>query len=108
MLMQAAAPQPAIGTTSYQVIEGQRQLPPSQPAQLTDGVPGYRQSGLPTTLDPIEQMLGKALSASENDALLYTLLNQFIKSTQSSPEQMQMMTAALLFTLKEQAGVPAQ
>lgn len=117
LLMQSAAPQPAIGTTPYQVIEGQRQLPPSRAptgapadgrAQLTDGTPGYRQSGLPATLDPIEQMLGKALSANENDALLYTLLNQFIKTNQSTPEQMQMMTAALLFTLKEQAGESAR
>jgi hypothetical protein len=73
-------------------VRGQQpnaQLPDfqQQAADLTmpDGTPGYQLTGLPTAIDPIQEMLGAkslfpGLSNVERDAMLYALLNREVKS----------------------------
>lgn len=93
---------------NFRVIDGQatppqRQLPMSPVNKLNENQPGYRVSGLPAQVDPLQAMLGKSMAPAETDAMMFSLLNQFLKGTDATPEQLQLMTSALLFTLKENA-----
>jgi hypothetical protein len=66
-----------------------------------DSDPGYRVSGLPTAIDPIQEMLGTgksalaALSNPERDAMLYALFNQGAKRADLTREQPELINAFL-------------
>ena len=88
-----AAQQPAWNVVQPQALPG-----PTGPQgpDTGDATPGYRVSGLPVAVDPIQQLLGAkaALSAPEQDAALYAALNQYIIRPDATAAP---LVAALLF-----------
>ena len=108
LILQPAAPAaPALPSMPqpFRVIDGQASAPrqlPGTPAQLPDSTPGYRISGLPDEIDPIQAMLGKGMSVSEKDAMLYTMLNQFVKGSDLDHDMLQMLMATLILTARDQ------
>ena len=94
-------------------LSGGGQWQVSPPPQIGDNqnsqasMPGSRISGLPNAIDPIQQMLGnkaadgnKPLSDAEQDAMLFSMLNTYVKAS-ASQDRKQLVLTALLYSMQQ-------